>query len=248
MTRWRLEWLRLVRTHRIWILVGLYAFFGVTGPLTAAYLPEIMARFGGDMQIVMPDPTPAAGMVQFSANASQFGLLAVLVVAAGAVTFDTRPPWSAFLRTRVPRMLDLLIPPLVVMWLAAVASLALGAAIAAATTTALIGAPDLTAVAGGVAYGALYLGVAVAVVAVAASLARSAIATVLLAVVVLLTLPLLQLLPTVGSGIPSRLLGSGDAMLMGVPAGDFGVAAIVAVLAIPALVVLAAGRLGRREV
>jgi hypothetical protein len=145
-------------------------------------------------------------------------------------------------------MLDLVLPPLVVMWLAATASLALGTAIAAVTTTTLIGAPDMTAVVVGVAYGAIYLGVAVAVVAVAASLARTAIATVLLAVVVLLALPLFQLLPTVGSWIPSRLLGAGDAMLMGVPAGDFGVATIVAVMAIPALVLLAAGRLGRREV
>jgi ABC-2 type transport system permease protein len=248
MTRWRLEWLRLIRTHRIWILVGLYAFFGVTGPLTAAYLPEIMARFGGDLQVVVPDPTPAAGMVQFSTNAGQLGLLAVLVVAAGAVTFDTRPPWSSFLRTRVPRMLDLVLPPLVVMWLAAAASMALGTTIAAATTTALIGAPDPAAVVVGMAYGALYLGVAVAVVAVAASVARTAIATVLLAVVVLLVLPVFQLIPTVGSWIPSRLLGAGDAMLMGVPAGDFAVATVVAVVAIPALVALAAGRLGRREV
>jgi len=248
MTRWRLEWFRLVRTHRIWILVGLYAFFGVTGPLSAAYLPEIMARFGGDMQVILPDPTPAAGMAQFSANASQLGLLGVLVVAAGAVTFDTRPPWSAFLRTRVPRMLDLLIPPIAVMWLAAVASLVLGTAIAVATTTVLVGAPDVGAVLVGVAYGAVYLGVAVAVVAVAASLARTAIATVLLAVVALLALPLLQLLPTVGSWIPSRLLGAGDAMLVGMPASDFAAAALVGILAIPALVVLAAGRLGSREV
>lgn len=248
MTPWRLEWLRLLRTHRIWILVGLYVFFGVTGPLSAAYLPEIIARFGGDMQVVVPDPTPAAGMAQFGANSGQLGLLAVLVVAAGAITFDTRPPWSSFLRTRVPRMWDLLVPPLVVMWLAAVASLALGTAIAATTTTALIGAPDETAVLVGVVYGALYLGVALAVVAVAASVARTAIATVLLAVVVLLALPLFQLLPTVGSWMPSRLLGAGDAMLAGLPASDFAVATVVAVVAIPALVALAAGRLGRREV
>jgi hypothetical protein len=37
-------------------------------------------------------------------------------------------------------------------------------------------------------------------------------------------------------------------MLVGVPASDFAVATVVAVVTIPALVALAAGRLGRREV
>ena len=32
MNLWRLEWLRLVRTHRLLVVVGVYLFFGITGP------------------------------------------------------------------------------------------------------------------------------------------------------------------------------------------------------------------------
>ena len=248
MTLWRVEWLRLVRTHRLWVVVGIYVFFGVTGPLSARYLPEIIGRFAGDMQVTLPDPTPAAGMAQFGSNAGQLGLLAVLVVAAGAMTFDARPPWSAFLRTRVPRLLDLVLPRVVVSAALAIVALALGAGVAAATTTVLIGAPDLVDVVLGVGFGAVYLALAVAVVAAAASVVRTAVSTVLTAVGVLLALPLLQLVPVVGEWSPSRLLGAGDALLAGTPVGDLVPALLVTLVLVPMLVVGGAARLATREV
>ena len=248
MTLWRVEWLRLLRTHRLWVVVGIYTFFGVTGPLTARYLPEIIDRFAGDVQMTVPDPTPAAGMAQFSSNAGQLGLLAVLVVAAGALTFDARPPWSAFLRTRVPRLLDLVLPRVVVSAALAVVGLVVGTAVAVTVTSLLIGAPDLVDVGLGLGFGAVYLALAVAVVAAAASVARTAVSTVLVSVGVLLALPRLQLLPTVGEWSPSRLLGAGDALLAGTPAGDLVPALLVALVLVPALVLGASARLATREI
>ena len=46
MNLWRLEYLRLLRTYRVWILLGIFGFFAVLGPATAKYLPEIVERFG----------------------------------------------------------------------------------------------------------------------------------------------------------------------------------------------------------
>lgn len=248
MSTWRVEWLRLLRTHRLWVVVGIYVFFGVLGPLSAAYLPEILARFGGDMQVTVPDPTPASGMAQFGSNAGQLGLLAVLVVAAGALAFDARPTWAAFLRTRAPRLQDVVVPRVVVPATLAAGALAAGTAVAAVTTTLLIGAPDVGLVAVGALHGTVYLAFAVAVVAGAASIARTALSTVLLAVAVLLALPLLQLVPGIGDWVPSRLLGAGDALLAGVPARDLLPPMLVGIATIPLLVAGAVVRLSRREV
>ena len=55
MNLWRLEVLRLLRTYRMWILVGIFGFFGFLGPLTAAYLPEIVDRLGGGVEISVPE-------------------------------------------------------------------------------------------------------------------------------------------------------------------------------------------------
>ena len=248
MSLWRVEWLRLRRTHRLWVLVGIYVFFGVTGPLSARYLPEIVDRFAGDVQMTVPDPTAAAGMAQFGSNAGQLGLLAVLVVAAGALTFDARPAWAAFLRTRVPRVLDLVLPRVVVVGAAAVAALGVGTLVAAVTTTLLIGAPAVGDVVLGTVLGGVYLALAVAIAAAAASVSRTAVSTVLLSVGALLALPLLQLIPTVGEWSPSRLLGAGDALLAGASASDLVPSLVVALVLVPVLVVGASARLATREV
>ena len=58
MSLWRLEYLRLVRTYRVWILLGIFGFFAVLGPATAKYLPEIVDRLGGGIDIAVPPASP----------------------------------------------------------------------------------------------------------------------------------------------------------------------------------------------
>ena len=57
MTLWRLEWLRLVRTRRLVVIIAVYVFFGLTGPLSARYLGEILNRVGGGIKVELPAPT-----------------------------------------------------------------------------------------------------------------------------------------------------------------------------------------------
>ena len=84
MTLWRLEWLRLVRTHRLLALVGIYLFFGLIGPLTARYLSAILGRLGTEgVRVEFPEPTPADGIAQFVVNAYQIGLLVVVLEVHG---------------------------------------------------------------------------------------------------------------------------------------------------------------------
>ena len=80
MTLWHLELVRLTRTYRWTIVVGTYGLFGVIGPVTGRYLGEILEHFGGEMNVLIPEPTPADGIARFIANASLLGRLAALVV------------------------------------------------------------------------------------------------------------------------------------------------------------------------
>ena len=101
MNLWRLEWLRLARTRRLAALIGVYLFFGLTGPLTARYLEQILGSLGTEgVRIEFPQPKPADGIVQFMGNVSQIGLLVVVLVAASALAFDARREMAVFLRTR----------------------------------------------------------------------------------------------------------------------------------------------------
>ena len=126
MNLWRLEWLRLVRTRRLAVLAAVYAFFGLLGPLTARYLPQIIDRFGGGITVIMPPPTPADGVAQFSANTQQIGLLVIAVVAAGALAVDALPEMGIFLRTRVAPARRLLVPRYLVTVAAAAGAFLLG--------------------------------------------------------------------------------------------------------------------------
>ncbi len=247
MTLWRVELLRLWRTGRVWIILGIYVLFGVLGPLGARYLPEIIERFGGGIEVVVPEPTALDGMGQFTSNAGQLGLLAVLAVAAAALAFDARPEWAAFLRTRAGSVRALVVPRVVASAAAATLGLTAGSVVAALLTGVLIAPVPGDALVWGIVLGALYLTFAVAVVALAASIARQTMGTVLLSVGVLLVLPVFQLLPVLEDWVPSRLLGATTELLAGGAPGDLLPAVAVTVLLVPALLLVAERRLARRE-
>lgn len=247
MTLWRLEVLRLLRTHRWMILFGVYAFFGVLGPITARYFNEIMQRFAGDMTVVAPDPRPADGIIQFIANANQLGLLALVVVAAGALSLDAKPELAAFLRSKVNRPGFLLIPPYITTVAAAILAVTLGTVIAAGMTGALIGPLPLWPLIVGTLFGAAYLAFAVAVVALVAGYTRSQATTVFGALGTLLLLPIIGIMEAVKPWLPSTLVGAVAAMVEGAPAGDYVRALVVTVIAAGTLITMAIRRLEVRE-
>lgn len=248
MSLWRVERMRVLRTRRWIALLAVYLFFGLLGPFTARYLAEILARSGANVPVELPAPVPADGLASFVSNASQIGLLVVVIVAASALTLDARPGLSVFYRTRVRRHADLVMPRFVTSAVAAVAAWTAGTLAATYETVVLIGAPGTTAVLLGWVLGSLYLAFAVALVAVAASRSRSVLATVGITLGVLLALPILGLYRPLGRVLPSALVGSMDALARGTSQpGDF-IGAVVVTVALTGLLVAGAIRLtGRRD-
>lgn len=248
MNLWRLHWYRLTRTARLWTLLGLYVFFGVLGPLSARYLAQIIRAAGGGLEVEVPDPTPIDGMVQFIGNAGQLGVLAIVIVGAGALAVDARPEWGAFLRTRVRRTSDLVVPAAAVTALAAIGANVVGTTIAWAGTEFLLGSLDPARMALGAVLGSLYVAFVVSVTAAAAAVTRSTLSTVLIAVGVLITLPVLALLPVVEPWVPSELLGAPVDVLAGRAASAVLRASLTTIVLVPVLLWWAGRRIGRREV
>jgi ABC-2 type transport system permease protein len=229
MNLWRLEWLRLFRTKRWIALVGIYVFFGLLGPLSARYLSEIVERFGGEVQVTFPPPVPADGMIQYVSNVSQVGLLVAVVIAAGSLAFDAKPEMGVFLRTRVPRVWDILVPRLSISFLAVGASFVLGALVAWYETAVLIGSLPVGGTLVGIGYGLLYLALAVTVVAAAGSRANSVLGAVLITIVVLLVMPIVGIVEAVGEWLPSHLVGALSGIVGGAGMGEYVPAAAVTV-------------------
>jgi ABC-2 type transport system permease protein len=247
MTLWRLELLRVLRTRRWLLLVGVYVFFAILGPVTARYMDVLLQQVGGEMTVILPDPRPIDGMIQFVSNVAQLGLLAVVVVAAGSLAFDGHPERAAFLRTRMPRPGMLVLPPYAVVVATAVVALLLATAVALVLTGTLLGSLPLGTVAIGTLLGALYLAFAIAVVAAVAGFVRSQVATVFASLGALLVLPMLAMIESVRPWSPSELLTAVLGLLEGAGAGDYGRAVVITVLATAGLVWLAVERVDRRE-
>lgn len=248
MTLWRLEFARLVRTSRGIALLAVYAFFGLLGPMSAAYMPEIFERFATEgMQITFEEPTPLDGIVQFVSNASQLGLLAVIIVAAAALSVDARPEAAAFLRTRVARASDLVVPRYVVVTVASAVALIVGTVVAVVTTVALLGSLPAAEMVVGTVYGILYLAFAVALVAAVAGFVRSQLVAVFVTIVVLLALPVLGIVDAIGSWLPSALLTAVAPLLAGESAGEYLPAAAVSMVITVGLLALAIHRAAVRE-
>jgi ABC-2 type transport system permease protein len=248
-TLWRLEWLRLVRTHRLLVLIGTYVFFGLTGPLTARYLSTILGRLGTEgVRVEFPEPKPADGIAQFVGNASQIGLLVVVLVAASALAFDARREMAVFLRTRVSGVRDIVIPGYLTTVAAAVAALVAGSLAAWYETTVLLGSVSAAAVLTGIGLGSLFLAFAIALTALAASLLRGVAASAGVTLACLLLLALVGGLTPLGRWLPTRLAGALTELAQGGSAADYTWAVATTLVATAAALVLTVTLNARREI
>jgi ABC-2 type transport system permease protein len=247
MNLWRLEWLRLVRTRRLLVVLAVYVFFGLSGPVTTRYLPQILNRVGNGVQVQLPPPTPAQGLAQFANNASQIGLLVALIIAASALAVDSRTEMAIFLRTRVSSLREIIVPAYAMSTAAAVAAQVAGTAAAWYETAILLGAPSPASMLLGTAFAALFLVFAVACTAVVAYVARSVLATVGITLVIMLVMATLGSVPHVGRWLPTTLLSALPKLVSGSPASDFYPSAVVALVVTVAALPLAVRLASRRE-
>ena len=242
MNLWRLEWLRLIRTPRALALGAVFVFFGLLEPVLTRYQSQIFRHVGNGVRISFPPATPAAGVSGYIGELSGTGLIVVVVVAAGAFTFDSRHGLATFLRTRITSFWQLLAPRFTVNAVAATVGYLLGTLAAWFETDLLIGAPPAGAMLGGMLCGAVYLVYAVAVTALAATIVRGTLGTVGIALGVLFLLPIAGVYRPIGNWLPSALANAPVDLLNGthhlshyLPAFGVTAAAVAALLAIAVL-------------
>lgn len=248
MTLWRLEWLRLVRTRRLIAILAIYVFFGITGPIAARFLGQIINQVGtGEIKVELPPPRPADGIAQFESNATQLGLFVVVLVAASALAFDARREMAVFLRTRIRGVADILLPAYLLNTAAAIVGLLAGALTAWYETAVLLGGVPVWRMLLGIGCGALFLAFAVAVAAVSAALARGLLATVGLTVLLLLGLAVLANLGGLHWWLPSALASAMTDLVNGGDPAKYLPAIVATAIATPAALLAASARAARRE-
>ena len=100
------EWLEAWRTYRLPVVGALFVLVGLTSPLLARFLPEIIKAAAGDTlggAIPIPTPTAADAADQLHKNLAQFGALAAILLAMGAVATEVERGTAAFVLARPVR-------------------------------------------------------------------------------------------------------------------------------------------------
>lgn len=245
MSLWRVEWLRLWRTQRWLILIATYGAFGLLGPLTARYLPDLLESVGEDAGS-FPEMGPPDGITQYIGNAQQIGLLALAFVGAAALAIDAKTEISVFFRTRA-QVRDIVIPRFVANAALGVVAFVVGMVIAYVGTGVLLDWLDIGPVLVGTVLQMIYMVFAVAVIAFFGSVVRGVPATALLSVGTLIAIGLLALVPQIAPWLPSELVGAVDQLIRG-GEWEFTRATISSIVLSGLLVYLAVRRLEDREV
>jgi len=98
----RKELLESWRTYRLPVVAGLFLVVGLTSPLLAKALPEIIRATAGDQLpgLNVPTPVPADAVDQLWKNLAQFGALAAIILAMGAVATERDRGTAAFILSK----------------------------------------------------------------------------------------------------------------------------------------------------
>lgn len=102
----RKELLQQVRTRRFLVVMAVFVLFGLTSPLLAKYIPEILKSVAGAEQFasLVPTPTAADAMAQYIKNISQFGFMLAVLLGMNAVAGEKETGTAALVLSKpLPR-------------------------------------------------------------------------------------------------------------------------------------------------
>jgi ABC-2 type transport system permease protein len=251
----RKEWLESWRTYRLPVIAGLFVLVGLTSPLLARYLPEIIEVAAGDtLGAAIPIPTPTAvdAVVQVQKNLAQFGALAAILLAMGSVASELERGTAAFVLARPVRRGTFLVAKAISIGL--ILALCVGLAVAIGWIyTAILFEPQ--PVDGWIAMallGWLALCAWGALTFLASAVTGSALAAAGLGFVAFLVLSLVAVVPAIARWTPAGLTVPATELATGASTvADLGVELWLPVVATTLLIALAVGgahvAFGRRE-
>lgn len=244
---WRLEWLRLVRTKRLLLLLVAYPGVGLIGPVFARHRDRIVEALHIDAVAPASGMRADSGMAVYTYAAGQIGILVGLALMASALAVDHRPGLAAFHRTRLRRRRDLVVPRYTVTTAAVSLAYLMGSLIAWAQVHWMFGPLPAKAVFYGSFYGIVGVVLEVSVVAAMAAFLRRPVAIFGGSLVAFVLMPVAALWRPLQHWLPSQLFNCQVDLLRGHTPGEYVDNLVVAVVLSALCVWLAVWRIGRRE-
>jgi ABC-2 type transport system permease protein len=196
------------RTNR-WLIVAVVAvLFGLTSPLLARYLRELLQVAAGDQMagIPIPEPTVVSALTQYLKNVSQIVFLLGILVSMGAVVAERERGTAAMVLSKPVARSTFLLTKYAGLLIVVGSAMALGAVAAYYYTLVLFSAPDLGAYLALNALLFVYLALLMAITLLASTLLKSQAAAGAVGFAAFVLLSLFGALPGAGEYLPPALI------------------------------------------
>ena len=244
----RKEVLEQVRTMRLMVVLAVFASLGLISPVLARYIREIVQAVGGDQfQGVIPTPTMADAIAQFTKNVGEFGVFLAVLVTMGAVATERDRGTAAFVVTKPISRRAFVTAKVVSIGALLAAGTAVAGILCWIYTTLLFQAPPLAGYAGAVALVWLSLAVVASITFLASVVARSAMAAGGIGLATMLVAGTLGAIPVIGPYMPLSLWAAANELAQGSMPANLAGPVIVNGIFVGAMVAVAAWVFGREE-
>jgi ABC-2 type transport system permease protein len=212
------EWLDQRRSYRLLAAVIVLAIAGILGPLTAKYLPQMLATMADvpeGLAAILPAADISMAVGEYSDNLVQFGVLLALLLPMTAVVGEKTQGTAALSLCKPVSRFSFLAAKVAAQGVTLLLAVAAASAIGYLYLRLLFGWLDPLAFAAANALFWVYLIVILSLTVLASTLARSTLAAAGMAFGALIGLGILGSVPALSSFLPAALLAWGRAVALG---------------------------------
>ena len=213
------EWMELVRTKKLLILLCIFTFLGISTPVITRYMQDIVRlATNGQMDIPMPTTTWVDSWVQLYGYLSQVGGICVILLFMNGITGEKQSGSAALTLTKNLSHTGFVMAKFISAAIMLFASVLLTAAICYGYTYFLFGfAGNIVDIILGAIVLTAFMLTLLGFTMFASALTKSVTTSAILAVLGFIILPLLNFLPGVGGMMPGVL----STQALGISVGEY---------------------------
>ena len=204
------------RTHRLLIVIAIFALFGIGTPLLLKFLPEILKLSGETIQIQVSAPTAVQSFTEFAGTIGQIGIVVAVLVGMGIVANELRHGTAVMTLSKPVSRAAFVSAKLTAISLTFLMALAVAASFCFFYTDWLI--EDITAMAffqSNLLLG-LFLLFCLAITVLFSCLFRNSLAAGGIAIAVVISQMMMSGIPVIGDYLPGKLLEWGTGIITGI--------------------------------
>jgi len=214
------EMREIVSTWRIWVLPLLMVFIGVTSPVIALITPDLLSSLAtssgqSGLVIQIPDPVTADAYLQFTKNATQIVLIAVIISVAGMIAAERRQGTAALVLTKPVSRTGMVVAKVLSNWVLLLGATVAGTLLCVGVTALVFDATLITEFASAAALWFALAALFVALMALLSVAIGSQGGAAGAGVALYLVLSILSAWGPARAYSPAGLLGAGDRIIAG---------------------------------